>query len=137
MKKVKIQGHEYTLRNGDEVTLGAEKLVNHERNVAEIAMLSNEDIKKQLKENKTGDKHKKELSNEEALMLLDDIKKSLIDVQDAAFMPGEEAIMYSANLSRSEIDDLPKKVFEELAKAADEELGGLLNFTKTSTTDTT
>lgn len=137
MKKVKIGGQEFTLRNGDEVLYGAEKRVNHERNVAELAMLSNEDIKKYLEANKGGDKAKEKLSNEAVMAMLDDIKKSLIEAQDAALQPEEEAIMLSANLSRDEISELPRKVVKELAIVADKELGGLLNFTKTSTSDTT
>lgn len=137
MKKVEICGRKFTLRNANEVTYGMEKLVNHERNVAELAMLSNEDIKKRLGEDKKRGEEKKEWSNEEAVMLLDDIKTSLIASQDAALMPEEEVIMYSAGLSRDEIADLPKKVVKELAEAAEKELGGLLDFTKPSTTDTT
>ena len=137
MKKVKIMGREFELRNSDEVSYGAEKLVKHEKNVAELAMLSNEDIVLYIEKNKKGDKAEQELSNEDAMLLLDDIKKSLIDAQDAALMPEEEVLMYSANLTRDEISDLPKKVVKELAKAADDALGGLANFTNASTTNST
>ena len=137
MKKVELGGRKFTLRNEDEVTYGAEKRVNHERNVAELAMLSNEDIKKHLSTNNGEGKETEKLSNKAVMAMLEDIKKSLVDAQDAALQPEEEVIMLSANLSRAEISDLPGKVVKELAKAADEELGGLLNFTETSTSDTT
>ena len=137
MKKVKIMGREFELRDGDEVTYGAQKLVQHERNVVELAILSNDDIKKRLREDTKEGEKKKEWSNEEAVMMLKDIKKSLIDAQDVALMPEEEVIMLSVCLSRDEIGDLPTKVVKELAKAADDALGGLENFTNALTTNST
>lgn len=138
MKKVKIGGREFTLRNTDEVTYGAQKEVEKVKFAASLAMMTNKDVVEMVSDKKGGDKGE-EITEENLMDKLakGDIKKALINSQDAAVTSEEEAIMLSANLSRNEIMGMPAKMVKELAKAADEELGGLLNFTKTSTSDTT
>ncbi len=137
MKKVKIQGREFTLRNADEVTYGAQKEVEKAKFAASLAMMSNKDITEMMRDK--GGNAEEEL-NEEALMnrlAKGDIKKALINSQDTVVTQEEEAIMLCLNVTREDILEMSAKLVKELAEAADTELGGLLNFTKPSTTDTT
>ncbi len=137
MKKVKIQGREFSLRNGDEVTYGAHKGVDEIKEAAQIEMLPSQTIIDILQ--KKGGGKTEELSDKNLIDLIPeaDLKKTLVTAMKVGLPPVEEAIMLSANILREEIFQMPSRMVEELAKAADTELGGLLNFTKPSTTDTT
>ena len=138
MKKVEIGGQKFTLYNRDEVTYGAQKEVEKVKFAASLAMMSNKDVTEMISDKKDGD-NGEELTEENLMDKLakGDIKKALINSQEAAVTLEEEAIMLSANITRDKIMNLPATVVRELAKAAEEELGGLLNFTAASTTDTT
>ena len=138
MKKVEIGGQKFTLCNSDEVTYGAQKEVEKVKFAASLAMMSNKDVTEMISDKKDGDNGEK-LTEENLMDKLakGDIKKALINSQDAAVTLEEEAIMLSANITPDKIMSLPATVVRELAKAAEEELGGLLNFTAASTTDTT
>ena len=138
MKKVEICGQKFTLRNGDEVTYGAQKEVEKVKFAASLAMMSNKDVIEMMAD-KGKDENAEEITEENLMAKLakGDIKKALINSQDAAVTIEEEAIMLSANITRDEIMGMPATLVKGLAVAAEKELGGLLNFTKTSTTDTT
>jgi D-lyxose ketol-isomerase len=138
MKNIEIGGKKFTLRNGDEVTYGAQKEVEKVKFAASLAMMSNKDVTDMMADKTKGEDA--EGITEENLMdrlAKGDIKKALINSQDAAVTIGEEAIMLSANITRDAIMDMPATLVKELAKAAEEELGGLLDFTKPLTIDTT
>lgn len=141
MKKIEICGRKFTLRNGDEVTYGAEKAVEKVKFAASLAMMSNEDVAEIISDKNTnnGGDVSETLTEEHLMEKLakGDIKNALINSQDAAVTMEEEAIMLSANVLRDDILGMPAKMVKELAKAAGDELGDLLNFTKTSTIDTT
>ena len=134
MKKIEISGRKFELRNGDEVSYGAHKRVDRAKFAASLAMMSDEDVAKYITED-----GRKEATEENFMekIVHGDIKNALIESQDAAVTPKEEAIMFSAELTREEILNLPAKVVEELAKAADDALGGLVNFTNALTTNST
>jgi hypothetical protein len=138
MKKVEIGGRKFTLRNGDEVTYGAQKEVEKVKFAASLAMMSNKDVIAMMNDKK-GDENGEDITEEILMEKLakGDIKKALINSQDAAVTMEEEAIMLSTNVTRDEIMTMPATLVKELAKAADDALGGLPNFTKTSTSDTT
>ena len=105
---------------------------------ASLAMMSNKDVIEMMAD-KGKDENAEEITEENLMAKLakGDIKKALINSQDAAVTIEEEAIMLSANITRDEIMGMPATLVKGLAVAAEKELGGLLNFTKTSTTDTT
>lgn len=134
MKKIEILGRKFELRNGDEVSYGAHKRVERAKFAASLAMMSNEDVAGYVTE-----EGKKEVNEGNFMekIVSGDIKNALIESQDAAVTPKEEAIMFSVDLTRDEILELPAKVVEELAKAADDALGGLVNFTNALTTNST
>lgn len=138
MKKVEIGGQKFTLRNGDEVTYGAQKEVEKVKFTASLAMMSNKDVTDMMAE-KNNAENAEEITEENLMARLakGDIKKALINSQDAAVTIEEEAIMLSANITRDAIMGMPATLVKELAEAAEKELGGLLDFTKPSTTDTT
>jgi len=137
MKKVKIQGQEFTLRNGDEVTYGAQKGVAEIKEAAQIELLPSQTIIDILQ--KKGGGKAEELSDKNLIDLIpeEDLKKTLVAAMKGGIPPVEEAIMLSANIPRDDIFEMPARMVEELAKAANNELGGLLNFTKPSISDTT
>ena len=138
MKKIEILGRKFELRNGDEVSYGAHKRVERAKFAASLAMMSNKDVTEMMADKSKGE-NAEEITEENLMAKLakGDIKKALINSQDAAVTIEEEAIMFSADLTREEILELPAKVVEELAKAADDALGGLVNFTNALTTNST
>lgn len=138
MKKVEICGRKFTLRNRKEVPYGAHKEVEDLKFGGSIAMMTNNDIIEMMKGKSNGD-NTEEITEENLMDRLakGDIKEVLMNSQKAALPIAVEAIMLSAGLTRDEIYDMPVEMVDELAKVAEEELGGLLDFTKTSTTDTT
>jgi hypothetical protein len=138
MKKIEICERKFTLRNADEVTYGAQKAVEKVKFAASLAMMTNKDVVEMVSDKKGGD-NGEELTEENLMDKLakGDIKNALINSQDAAVTSEEEVIMLSVNVTRDEIIDMPAKMVKELAKAADEELGGLANFTNASTTNST
>jgi len=138
MKKVKIQGQEFTLKAGKEVTYGAHKEVEDLKTEAYLAMMSNDEVAGMwLSKNKGDDEA--EITPETLVekMARGDIKKAIMASQRAALPVEVEAIMLSAGLTRDEVYNMPSDMVDELSKAANEALGGLPNFTKTSTSDTT
>ena len=136
MKKVKIMGREFELRNGDEVSYGAFKRVEKAKFAASLSMMSDEEVGGFI----TNDAKKEGGISEENFMekiVSGDIKNALINSQDAAVTSKEETIMFSADLTREEILNLPAKMVEELGKAADDALGGLANFMNALTINST
>jgi hypothetical protein len=138
MKKKEIMGRKFELRDGNEVTYGAQKEVEKVKFAASLAMMTNKDVVEMVSDKKGGD-NGEELTEENLMDKLakGDIKNALINSQDAAVTSEEEVIMLSVNVTRDEIIGMPAKMVKELAKAADEELGGLANFTNASTTNST
>jgi len=142
MKKVKIQGQEFTLKGRKEVTYGAHKEVEDIKTEAYLAMMSNAEVAEMwLSKNKGGEEgdNGAEITPETLTdkIAKGDIKKKIITSQRAALSPEVEAIMLSTGMSRDEVYALSMDTVDELSKAANDALGGLVNFTKTSTTDTT
>jgi len=137
MKKVELYGRKFTLRNSDEVTYGAQKEVEKVKFAASLAMMTNKDVTEMI--SGKGSDNGEEMTEDTLMAKLakGDVKKALINSQDAVVTAEEEAIMLSGNVTRDEILEMPAKLVRELAEAADTELGGLLNFTKPSMTDTT
>ena len=137
MKKVEIGGQKFTLCNSDEVTYGAQKEVEKVKFAASLAMMTNKDVTEMI--SGKGSENGEEMTEDTLMAKLakGDVKKALINSQDAVVTAEEEAIMLSGNVTRDEILEMPAKLVRELAEAADTELGGLLNFTKPSMTDTT
>lgn len=140
MKKVKIGGQEFTLKGKKEVTYGAQKEVDDIKQEAALEMLTPEAILDLIRGKHTkggGDVEK--LTNAQLLERVPkaEIRKAITNSQKIALAPDVEAIMLSANLTRDEIFEMPVEMVGELAIAADKELGGLANFTKTLTSDTT
>lgn len=136
MKKVEIGGRKFSLKGKKEVTYGAQKEVDDIKQEASLEMLTPEAILDLIR-GKGVDMEK--LTNKELLEMMPkaEIRKAIINSQKIALSPEIEAIMLSANLTRDEIFEMSVEMVDELAIAANKELGGLLNFTKTSTTDTT
>ena len=142
MKKVKIQGQEFTLKGRKEVAYGAHKEVEDIKTEAYLAMMSNAEVAEMwLSKNKGGEEgdNGAEITPESLAdkIAKGDIKKAIIASQRAALSPEVEAIMLSTGMSRDEVYALSMDTVDELSKAANDALGGLVNFTKTSTTDTT
>ena len=142
MKKIEIDGRKFNLKTRKEVTYGAHKEVNDLKIEAQLAVMSNKDVAEMWVQRTKGSEegaNAEEITGETLLenVAKGDIKKAIIDSSRAALPVEVEAIMLSASLTRDEVFNLPKDVVDELSKAANDALGGLLNFTKPSTTDTT
>jgi len=140
MKKIEIMGRKFNLRNEDEVSYGAQKEVSKVKEKAKLAMMSNKDISDLYLGKEGAAMDGEQAITEETLLeriAKGDIKSALMDSYDAAVTPEEEVIMLSANVTREDILEMPGKMVKELAKAAGDELGGLENFIKTSTIDST
>jgi len=135
MRKVKICGNEYTLKNADEVSYGAEKELERANFAASLAMLSDEDVAELALKTKT---EGKPVDEEEFMhrVMSGEIKKALLDSHDAAITPEEEALILSAGLSRKEIMKMSRKAVRELAKEAMEEMGSSEDFSEASSIDT-
>ena len=142
MKKVKIQGQDFTLKEGKEVTYGAHKEVEDIKTEAYLAMMSNDEVAEMWLSKNKGDEEgddKGEITPETLVekMARGDIKKAIMASQRAALPVEVEAIMLSAGLTRDAVYNMSRDMVAELSKAANDALGGLPNFTKTSTSDTT
>lgn len=138
MEKLKIDGQEYDLKSRKEVSYGAFKEVADLKEDAAVAMMPNKAIAEMWLAK--GDAKEGEGVSEESLMeklAESDLKKGLRDARKAALAPEVEAIMLSIGLTRDEVYALPKDTVDKLSQAANKALGGLVNFTQTSTTDTT
>lgn len=134
MRKVEIGGKTYELKNADEVTYGAEKELERAQFAASLAMLSDKDVA----ELASSAKEKGEDVNEGEFVervMSGQIKQSLLDSNEAAITPEEEAIILSAGISRKTMMKLPGKVVRELAKEASEELGTVEDFSDASSSD--
>ena len=138
MKKIIIDGREFSLLSIKEVTYGAHQEVNDQKTEAQLAIRTDEEIAEMWKARDNEDSDEK-MTQEQFMENLakGDLRKTIISTQKAALPPEVEAIMLSVGLTRDEVYAMPKVMVEELAEAANKELGGLLNFTKTSTSDTT
>jgi len=135
MRKVKIGGKEYTLKNADEVSYGAEKELERGNFAASLAMLSDEDVAELALKTKTEGKR---VDEEEFMhrVMSGEIKKALLDSHDAAITPEEEALILSAGLSRKEIMKMSRKAVRELAKEAMDEMGPSEDFSEASSIGT-
>jgi len=138
MKKIVIDGREFSLLSKKEVPYGTHKDVNDLKTEAQLAIRTDEEIAEMWKARNNGD-NDEEMTQEQFVENLakGDLRKTIIDAQKAALPQEVEAIMLSAGLTRDEVYAMPKVMVDELAEVANKELGGLLNFTKTSTSDTT
>lgn len=135
MKKIVIDGKTYSLRTSEEVTYGAEKKLERAQFEAQLAMLSDKDVSElATKAKKTG----KEVNEDEFVerVMTGKIKEALLDSNEAAITPEEEAIILSADISRKDMMKMPGKVIRELAKAAQEEMGTVADFSEASETVT-
>jgi hypothetical protein len=140
MRKVKIDGKTYILKNSDEVTLGAEKKFERARFNAQMAMLSKSDVialaKRARKDSEEEDGE--EVTEQEFMdqVLSSTTKEALLDSHEAAISLEEEAIILSGDISRETLLRMPRKVVKELAAYALEELGTAEGFSEASTTVT-
>jgi hypothetical protein len=135
VRKVVIEGKEYTLLNRDEVTYGAEKHLERAQFAVSLAMLSDKDVEElALKSKKDG----AEVDEEEFMnrVMSGEIKATLLNAHDAAITPEEEAIILSLGISREALMRMSSKVVKALGKEAREELGTAEDFSEASTTDT-
>ena len=138
MKKIVIDGREFSLLSRKEVTFGAHKEVADLKIEAQLAIRTDKEVAEMWNARNNEDSDEK-MTQEQFMENLakGDIKKAIINAQKVALPAEVEAIMLSAGLTRDEVFALPKVMVDELAEVANKELGGLLNFTKTSTSDTT
>lgn len=138
MKKIVIDGREFSLLSRKEVTFGAHKEVDDLKIEAQLAIRTDKEVAEMWNARNNEDSDEK-MTQEQFMENLakGDIKKAIINAQKVALPAEVEAIMLSAGLTRDEVFALPKVMVDELAEVANKELGGLLNFTKTSTSDTT
>lgn len=135
MKKIVIDGETYSLRTSEEVTYGAEKKLERAQFEAQLAMLSDKDVSElATKAKKTG----KEVDEDEFVerVMTGKIKEALLDSNEAAITPEEEAIILSADISRKDMMKMRAKAVKELAKAALEEMGTVADFSEASETVT-
>lgn len=134
-RKVVIEGKEYTLRNRDEVTYGAEKHLERAQFAVSLAMLSDKDVEELALKSKKGGA---EVDEEEFMnrVMSGEIKTTLLNAHDATITPKEEAIILSAGISREELMRMSSKAVKALSKEAMEELGTAEDFSEASTTDT-
>jgi hypothetical protein len=135
VRKVVIEGKEYTLLNRDEVTYGAEKHLERAQFAVSLAMLSDKDVEELALQSKKGGA---EVDEEEFMsrVMSGEIKATLLNAHDAAITPEEEAIILSVGISREELMRMSSKVVKALGKEAREELGTAEDFSDASTTDT-
>ena len=138
MKKIEIDGRKFILKEGKEVTYGAHKEVEDLKEDAAIAMLPNTAIAEMWLAKGT-DNNGEDITADGLMEKLagGDLKKGISEARKAALAPEVEAIMLSVGLSRDEIYSMSREMVDKLAKAANDALGGLLNFTEPSTIDTT
>ena len=138
MKKIVIDGREFTLLSKKEVTYGAYRDVNNLKTEAQLAIRTDEEIAEMWKA-RNNENDDEEMTQEQFIenLVNGDLRKTILDAQKVALPAEVEAIMLSASLTYDEVHAMPKEMVYELAEVANKELGGLLNFTKTSTSDTT
>jgi hypothetical protein len=135
MRRVEIDGKKYVLKNGDEVSYGAEKKLERARFSAQMAMLSDSDVIALAKKTKA---ENEEVDEQEFMdhVLSGATKEAILNSHEAAITPEEEAIILSADISRDKLLKMPRKVVRELAVYALEELGTVEDFSEASNTVT-
>jgi hypothetical protein len=136
MRSVEIDGKKYVLKNGDEVSYGAEKKLERAQFNAQMAMLSDSDVKDLARKTKADAEGEVDEAEFMRKVLAGATKEAILNSHDAAITPEEQAIILSLDISRERLMKMPSKVVKELAKYAMEELGTVEDFSEASSTDT-